>query len=598
MKKISYSTTMALLLACSALTTSVVASARSNQQQGSDITDEIQKDAGNRAATSLVQTSVASSNQSAPTVGEMASGVTNKLVSIPGIIVQGLLERAGVQSFIRYDQPLSAFEIAAAERIILADAKAKLDHAKEETGVEILVSALKSAVDSKDERCKSKDENRCKTIRAYDAAIEQRNQNDLEFLRTNFAKIYNTPEKIEAYINGINPAILRELQSRQYFANIKEQDTNELLKQIVVVPRGLGLQPGMHAMIKGGYHYSVFAGSSLCKLPTDYDLRYSSKVTGDNFPKILNQGGTEACVAHAFSSALNFARRAQGLTDGRVPSRQFIWSWTRQIGNSGQPFDGKLHKGLGNWGCNMGIAGDLVSAQGAPSESDIGSEWYGDMGWHAGTSNSATSYDSNLLSLLGHAETDVASPLVFIHQSDTNTRDLNALAIKCALHNGYPVLAAIDVRRSSYYNAAANSSGDWVTPFSDNTVNNSIDFEHPVGEDADHNPIYAAGDFSVGGHAILICGYNDKATNSDGTPDGKFTFMNSWGTWWGKDGFGTLPYEYVCGTSTSYKAPTGENAILANISDNHGGKVYNIANTMFSNAPYAGFFAQIKSCTK
>lgn len=41
----------------------------------------------------------------------------------------------------------------------------------------------------------------------------------------------------------------------------------------------------------------------------------------------------------------------------------------------------------------------------------------------------------------------------------------------------------------------------------------------------------------IGGHALLIVGYNDK--------DKTFTIQNSWGTGWGDNGFGYLPYEYV-----------------------------------------------------
>lgn len=40
-----------------------------------------------------------------------------------------------------------------------------------------------------------------------------------------------------------------------------------------------------------------------------------------------------------------------------------------------------------------------------------------------------------------------------------------------------------------------------------------------------------------GGHAVLFVGYDD-ATN-------RFTFKNSWGTEWGDEGYGTLPYDYV-----------------------------------------------------
>lgn len=42
---------------------------------------------------------------------------------------------------------------------------------------------------------------------------------------------------------------------------------------------------------------------------------------------------------------------------------------------------------------------------------------------------------------------------------------------------------------------------------------------------------------SVGGHCIRIVGYNDH--------NSWFIFANSWGTKWGNDGYGYLPYEYV-----------------------------------------------------
>lgn len=46
---------------------------------------------------------------------------------------------------------------------------------------------------------------------------------------------------------------------------------------------------------------------------------------------------------------------------------------------------------------------------------------------------------------------------------------------------------------------------------------------------------------AIGGHDITFCGYNDRTET--------FTFKNHWrnsnGTWWGKNGFGTIPYAYA-----------------------------------------------------
>jgi C1A family cysteine protease len=41
----------------------------------------------------------------------------------------------------------------------------------------------------------------------------------------------------------------------------------------------------------------------------------------------------------------------------------------------------------------------------------------------------------------------------------------------------------------------------------------------------------------IGGHAIVIVGYDDEKR--------RLRFVNSWGTQWGEQGFGYLPYEYV-----------------------------------------------------
>lgn len=397
--------------------------------------------------------------------------------------------------------------------------------------------------------------------------------------------------KLQGYVN--------ENYERLKALNLTEQSSKEDKAQ-AIVSRGLGVLPGRHAVVKCGYHYNIlpsFAGFAdkfklRCAAP-HYDLRNDSKVTGTNFPAILNQGGTEACVAHAFSSALDFARRAQGLPN-QTPSRSFIWSWTRQIGVSSHAFDGGPHKYLGNWGCSMNIAGDLVSAQGAPSEeSDYGCKWYSDMKAHADADNTMTRYDSSALSATAHGETDVAGSISFIHQSDANTLLANVNAIKCAISSGYPVLIGIDVRRSSYYNADIGVSGDFVMPFSDGTVNTAVDNLHPV-DNVDGKDVYGAGDFSVGGHAILLVGYQDGDTKANLLEKGKFTFMNSWGTWWGKDGFGTLPYEYVCGTSSSYSVP--------GLKKGSTGKKDPAGNTVnyapFKAAPYAGYFGQIKSLTK
>ena len=50
-------------------------------------------------------------------------------------------------------------------------------------------------------------------------------------------------------------------------------------------------------------------------------------------------------------------------------------------------------------------------------------------------------------------------------------------------------------------------------------------------------PMPSYNDDYLGGHAIVILGYNDKKK--------QFKFANSWGTSWGDRGYGYLPYDYV-----------------------------------------------------
>jgi C1A family cysteine protease len=62
-------------------------------------------------------------------------------------------------------------------------------------------------------------------------------------------------------------------------------------------------------------------------------------------------------------------------------------------------------------------------------------------------------------------------------------------------------------------------------------------------------PFPCGGESAIWGHAIVAVGYEDnlKITNKqcNKTTGGAFLIRNSWGTAWGDNGYGWLPYEYL-----------------------------------------------------
>ena len=101
---------------------------------------------------------------------------------------------------------------------------------------------------------------------------------------------------------------------------------------------------------------------------------------------------------------------------------------------------------------------------------------------------------------------------------------------------------------SIYQEAAAHKITDFarVPDNSANDIKSALSLGKPVilGINVYSNfPMEGNGDVPMpaggveGGHGILLVGYDDSAQ--------KYKFRNSWGTSWGNQGYGTLPYDYV-----------------------------------------------------
>lgn len=93
---------------------------------------------------------------------------------------------------------------------------------------------------------------------------------------------------------------------------------------------------------------------------------------------------------------------------------------------------------------------------------------------------------------------------------DSYYRCDSLLDVKKALAAGFPVVFGFTVYESAMFEESAKT-GDIPMPGISEKV--------------------------LGGHAVLAVGYNDETK--------KIEFRNSWGSSWGKQGYGTLPYEYI-----------------------------------------------------
>jgi len=197
-----------------------------------------------------------------------------------------------------------------------------------------------------------------------------------------------------------------------------------------------------------------------------------------HFPGVYDQGQTGSCTGNSSGSVVEFLRLKQRLWDF-TPSRLFIY------------YNGRALEGTTDQDAGAEIR-DVISGLlkfGAPSEK----VW---------------AFDPSLLTVKPYTSAYEKAKLDLISGADRVLQ--TEQAIRSTLAGGEPIVFGITVYESFESEAVASSG---------------------------IVPMPGTREQSVGGHAIVIVGY-DHAKRM-------FKIRNSWGKGWGQRGYCWLPYDYV-----------------------------------------------------
>ena len=242
-----------------------------------------------------------------------------------------------------------------------------------------------------------------------------------------------------------------------------------------------------HDAIKPQLEAIGAADAEAVSLPASIDLRqYCSPIE--------NQGSLGSCTANATVGLVEyFERRAHGrFIDA---SRLFLYKATRDL----------LH-----WSGDTGAF--LRSTMGALGLFGVPPEEY----WPYNIASFDIEPSSFLYSFAGNYKA-----IKYYRLDPSGTPPATLLArIKANLTHGLPPIYGFTV-----YNSISQAATSGKIPYP------------------------ASSDRVIGGHAMLVVGYDDHMTitntNNGATTTGAFITRNSWGTAWGDHGYGYLPYDYV-----------------------------------------------------
>lgn len=209
-------------------------------------------------------------------------------------------------------------------------------------------------------------------------------------------------------------------------------------------------------------------------LPPSVDLR-------PGMPPVYDQGQLGSCTANALSAAVEFDLKRQKATDF-MPSRLFIYYNERVI----------EHDTASDNGAQIRDGIKTLAAQGVCPEA----EWpYSDANPGPFATKPPVQAYADALN----------------HQVTTYMRVAQTLvALKTCLAQGFPIVFGFTVYESFESDAVAKTG---------------------------IMPMPKSKEKSLGGHAVLCCGYDDTKQ--------MFLVRNSWADTWGEKGYFWMPYKYM-----------------------------------------------------